>query len=246
MAQRTILCLVLVIGTFIGCSVAPRTFAAASNAATAVTANPVAYHITAQLVSGPTAGTTIQGQVSGMLNSTGLLTATLTLTNGMESTVKGTVSSAAHITVVGKAGNLTLTGKALNQKSGVWGGAVAQGMSMNAGIWTLTPETQAIIFALGGKSAMGSADKLSLAGELTLNLTADGWGDGTFAFLANDTVLPAVGQVSNGNMTATIFWPKKGAVMVVGTSKSVVGVLKWTGTFVGPATGDFGTFLGEG
>ncbi len=111
----------------------------------------------------------------------------------------------------------------------------------------LTPETQAVTFALGGKSDKASADKVALAGEVTLNLTAAGWGDGNFSFLDNDTVLPAEGRVVGSNMTATIFWPNnKGTVMVVATSKTTVGVLKWTGTFVGPAAGDFGTFLGEG
>jgi hypothetical protein len=184
--------------------------------------------------------------VSGNLDSTGLLTATLTLASGLTATVNGTTTSPTKLTVKGKAANLTLTGGVLNKTVGIWGGTVAQGMTMNAGTWTLTTETKAVTFALGGKSAAGSADKLALAGELTLNLTADGWGDGNFAFLANDTVLPAEGRVSNGNITATIFWPMKGALMVVGTSKTTVGVLKWTGTFVGPGAGDFGTFLGEG
>jgi hypothetical protein len=243
---------VLVLGTLVGGSVTQHTYAAhghavsAAKPAAAVTTAAVTYHLAAQVVSGMGAGS-IEGQVSGMLDSTGVLTATLTLANNTTASVKGTITTSAQLAVKGKAANATLSGKILNQKAGTWGGMVATTANANAGSWVLTPETQTLTFALGGKSGTGSADKVALAGEVTLNLTADGWGDGTFAFLANDTVLPVEGRASNGNMTATIFWPKnKGTVMVIGTSKTTVGVLKWTGTFVGPATGDSGTFLGEG
>ncbi len=251
-ARRTVLGCILVLGTLIGGSVTQSTYAAPGHAvsaakpAAAATVTAVTYHLAAQVVSGTGAGS-IEGQVSGNLDSTGILTATLTLADNTTASVKGTITTAAQLTVKGKAANATLTGKALNKKAGTWGGAVAVAANANAGSWVLTPETQTISFALGGKSGKGSANKVALAGEITLNLTADGWGDGTFAFLDNDTVLPVVGRAANGNMAATIFWPKnKGTVMVVGTSKTTIGVLKWTGTFVGPAAGDSGTFLGEG
>ncbi len=253
MTRRTVLGCVLVLGTLVGGSVTQNTYAAhghavsaAKPAATAFAVNPVTYHLAAQVVSGMGAGS-IEGQVSGNLDTTGILTATLTLANSATASVKGTVTTTANLTVKGKAANATLTGNVLNKKTGTWGGMVATAANATAGSWVLTPETQTITFALGGKSATGSADKVALAGEVTLNLTADGWGDGTFAFLDNDTVLPVVGRAITSNMTATIFWPQnKGTVMVVATSKTTVGVLKWTGTFVGPAAGDFGTFLGEG
>jgi hypothetical protein len=252
-ARRAVLGCVLVLGTLIGGGLTQNTYAARGQAvsasrpaATAFAVNPVTYHFAAQVVSGTGTGS-IEGQVSGNLDTTGILTATLTLANNTTASVKGTVTSTAQLTVKGKAANATLTGNVLNKKAGTWGGTVATTANPTVGSWVLTPETQTITFALGGKSGTGSADKVALAGEVTLNLTADGWGDGNFAFLDNDTVLPVVGSAANGNMSATIFWPKnKGTVMVVATSKTTVGVLKWTGTFVGPAAGDFGTFLGEG
>jgi hypothetical protein len=252
MARRTVLGCVLVLGTLIGGDLTQNTYAApgravsAAKPAAAVTVAAVTYHLAAQVVSGMGTGS-IEGQVSGNLDSTGILTATLTLANNTTASVKGTITSTAQLTVKGKAATATLTGNVLNKKAGTWGGTVATSANPTAGSWVLTPETQAVSFALGGKSATGSADKVALAGEVTLNLTADGWGDGNFAFLDKDTVLPVVGRVVGSNMTATIFWPNnKGTVMVVATSKTTVGVLKWTGTFVGPAAGDFGTFLGEG
>jgi hypothetical protein len=246
MARRTVLGFVLVFGTIVGGSHTLRTEAAsASSHSAAVTTTDVAYHLAAQVVSGP-GSASIQGQVAGTLDSTGLLTATLTLANGLTGKVTGTVAGPAKLTIKGKAANLTLSGKALNKMAGTWGGTVATGASANAGSWVLTPETVAVTFSLGGKSSMGSKDKLALAGQLSLMLTADGWGEGTFSFLANDTVLPAEGRVSNGNITATVFWPKKGAVLLVATGQTVVGVFKWTGSFVGPAQNDFGTFVGEG
>jgi hypothetical protein len=253
MARRTVLGCVLVLGTLIGGSVTQNTYAAhgqavsaAKPAATAFAVNPVTYHLAAQVVSGTSAGS-IEGQVSGNLDTTGILTATLTLADNTTASVKGTITTTAGLTLKGKAATASLSGKVLNKKAGTWGGTVATLANPTAGSWVLTPETQTVSFALGGKSGTGSADKVALAGEVTLNLTADGWGDGNFAFLDNDTVLPVEGRVVGSNMTATIFWPSnKGTVMVVATSKTTVGVLKWTGTFVGPAAGDFGTFLGEG
>ncbi len=243
--RKTVLGVGLICATILAGGVAPHTFAASTQADT-VTTSPVAYHLAAQLLSGPSAGSTVAGQVSGTLDSTGILTATLTLANGLTSAVNGTAGATATFNVKGKAGNMTLTGALLNKKAGVWGGMVALGTSTNAGVWTFTPEIQTVTFSVGGTSAMGSADKIALAGQLTLELTASGWGEGTFAFLNNDTVYQAEGRVVNGNMTATVFWAKQGAVMLVASGKSAVGIVKWTGTFVGPAAKDFGTFVGEG
>jgi hypothetical protein len=248
MTRRTVLGFVLVLGTILGGSHVQRTDAASArgHAAAAVTTSNVTYHLAAQVVSSPISGS-VEGQVSGTLDSTGILTATLTLASGLTSKVNGTVSGVAHLTVKGIAGNITLSGKVLNKMAGTWGGSVASGTNMSAGSWVLTPETTAVSFSLGGKSAVGSKDKVALAGQLSLMLTADGWGEGTFALLANDTVLQAEGRVANGNITATIFWPnKKGTVLLVASGKTVVGVFKWTGMFVGPAQNDFGTFIGEG
>lgn len=243
--RRIVLSLVLVSFTILGGAGVPSTFASGARA-TAVTTNPVIFHLAAQLLSGPSAGATVAGQVNGVLDSTGLLTATLTIANGLTSSVTGTAGTTAHFTVKGKAGTMSLTGALLNKMAGTWGGMVAVGTSANAGSWTLTPESQEVSFSVGGRSAMGSADKLALAGQLTLELTADGWGEGTFAFLNNDTVYQAEGRVVNGNITATVFWAKKGAVMLVASGKPAVGITKWTGTFAGPAANDFGTFVGEG
>lgn len=247
MARRTALGFVLLFGTIIGGSYAQRTDAARAtiHSAAAVTTSDVAYHLSTQVVSGP-GSASIQGQVAGTLDSTGLLTGTLTLATGLTSVVTGSVAGPAKLAIKGKAGNLTLSGRALDKMAGTWGGTVANGMVTNAGSWLLTPETQAVSFSLGGKSSMGSKHKLALAGQLSLMLTADGWGDGTFTFLDNDKVLPAEGRVSNGNVTATVFWPKKGALLLVASGKIAVGIFKWSGTFVGPAQNDFGTFVGEG
>lgn len=241
--RKTVLGLVLVGATVLSGGIAPRAFASSASAA-AVTTSTVAYHLSAQMLSGADAGSTVVGQVNGTLDSTGILTATLTLTSlgNPTASFNGTLASAAKLTVKSKTSSMTLTGKALNQKAGIWGGVIG----MDGGSWTLTPETQSVTFSVGGKSATGSADKLVLAGQLTLQLTADGWGEGTFEFLNNDTVLPAEGRVVNGNVTATVFWSKTGTLMLVASGKQAVGITKWSGTFAGPAAGDFGTFLGEG
>jgi len=220
---------------------------AAQTQAAAVTTSTVAYHLAAQFVVGPSAGTAIAGQVSGTLDSTGILTATLTLNNGLTSTVNGTVGASASLSLKGKAGTASLTGKLLSAKSGIVGGTLAQAGTADAGSWVLTPETQTLDISVGGVSSAASKDKIALSGQLTLQLTADGWGEGTFAFLNNNTVLQATGQVSNAtNMAATVYWPGKGTLDLVATGKHIIGVLKWSGNFVGPAANDIGTFIAEG
>lgn len=218
-------------------------------AADVVTQMPVSYHLDAQFTQGLRAGNALGGQVSGTVDSMGALTATLTVASGITWTVMGTITGTVaaapvNLKVSGGAGTITLTGR--HTRYGQWVGAIHQGQNTQVGSWMLTPETQTVTFDLGGTSSKTSKDQLKLVGELSLQTTADGWGDGTFSFLNNNRVLVAEGRVSNGNLTATIFWPGKGAVMLVGTSKSAVGVNRWTGTFVGPAQGDTGAFIGEG
>jgi hypothetical protein len=197
-------------------------------------------------VSGTGAGPTIAGQVAGTLDSTGILTATLTLASGATAKVSGTLAAPAKLTVKGKVANLTLSGKLLDKKAGVWGGFVEETAGGSAGSWVLAPETQSVSFSLGAISDKTSKDKVTLAGQLELSLMDDGWGEGTFSFLDNGTVLQAQGRLANGKLPASIVWPGKGTVLLVGTAKPAVGVLKWTGTFVGPALNDGGTFIGEG
>jgi hypothetical protein len=259
-AHRPILGIALVLATCLAGALAPHTIAAGSHSAhatsrpvAAVTTSSVSYHLAAQILTGSGAGSTVAGQVAGTMDSTGVLTATLTIPTGATATVTGTftgTSALAHtqLRIKGKAGNMTLSGGSLNKGANViWGGMIQRGTTSNAGSWLLTPETQTVSFSLGGKSVAGSKHKLALAAAVTLQLTPDGWGDGTLSFLNNDTVLQAVGRVSNGNVTATVFWPKMGGnVMLVATGKPAVGVTKWTGTFVGPAEGDSGTFIAEG
>jgi hypothetical protein len=243
MTRRTVLGFALVGLTILGGGITPRALAAPA-AAVPVTTSAVSYHLAAQLLSGANAGSTLAGQVNGTLDSTGILTATLTLTSvsGLTAAVSGTIGASAKLTVKGKAGNLTLSGKDLNASAGVWGGSVGS----NAGSWLLTAEPQSVTLSVGGTSGMGSAEKLALAGQLTLQLTPQGWGEGTFAFLNTNTVLQAEGRVVNGNLTATIFWSKQDTLMLVAAGKQAVGITKWSGTFVGPAAKDYGTFLGEG
>ena len=138
--RKTVLGVVLVLLTVLGGGMAPRAHAAGSRAAAPVTTSDVAYHLAAQLLSGPRAGSTIAGQVSGTMDSTGMLTATLTLASGRSAHVKGMLAAQATLTVAGKAANMTLSGSTLDRKAGIWGGMVALGASTNAGTWTLTPE----------------------------------------------------------------------------------------------------------
>jgi hypothetical protein len=224
---------------------------ARSHVAAAAPPVSVTYHFQAQLVQGMSAGSTVVGQITGMMASTGALSAaTLTTTTGITATVTGTFTGTdkmapTAIVVKGKAGNMTLNGHSIGMGAIQWGGTIAQGSSTNAGSWLMTPETQSLSIDIGGKSATGSTHKVSLAGALSLMMTANGWADGSFTLLTNGTVDRAYGQMLDGNLTVTIHMPGQGDVLLVGSSKPFLQLNKWSGSFAGPTAGDNGTWIGE-
>jgi hypothetical protein len=248
--RKTALGIVLVLGTAIVSAMAPQAIASRRVAAAPPPPVAVTYHLQAQFVTGPIAGNTLAGQVSGMLDSTGLLTATLTATSGATATVMGTItgtvpSAPVHLTMAGKAGTMTLTG-ALTWKAGPYGGTIQQTELPDVGTWLLMPETTPLSIDFGGKSGKGSRHRVALTGTLALSATPDGWADGTFTSLTTDTVPVAYGRIVNGNLTVTIHMPGRGDVFAVGSSRPFLSLTKWTGTFIGPAHGDVGTWLAEG
>jgi hypothetical protein len=63
--------------------------------------------------------------------------------------------------------------------------------------------------------------------------------------LTNGKIVPAVGRMVNGNLVATLHIAG-GDVVVVGASSPFLQLSKWSGTFIGPAKGDIGSWSGEG
>jgi hypothetical protein len=231
----------------------------------------VSYRFDAQLIQGAHAGTAVQGWLSGTLDSTGILTATLTtdvLTPLMpgcapytdfgpacglppEANVSGKItgsgaSAAVTMTAVGKGWTWTLAGGAAGT-SGAWAGALSQGSAL-LGTWMLTPQTTTLHIDVGIKSDAKSKDKIVLVGAINLNITATGWAIGTFSPI--DGTLPVVVQgyvnTKNSSVEASIPMGTTGAVLLTGYSRPGFNVLKWSGTFAGPATGDFGAWSGQG
>jgi hypothetical protein len=251
-SPRAILGVVFVLATLICGVFTPRANAAVASQRTADNPPPitVTYHLAAVMVKGNSAGSTVTGQVTGTLDYTNALTATLTTTTGITATVTGALTSTTNLTstslkVKSKTWGWTLSGKLVNSKAGQFGGAIAAGATSGAGSWVLIPETIPVGFDLGGMSAKTSTHKVSVGGALSLMTTADGWADGTFTLLTNGKIVPAYGQVANGNLAVTIALPQ-GDVLAVGTSHPFLQLTKWTGTFAGPGTGDTGSWSGEG
>jgi hypothetical protein len=245
--------------------------AQARSRSTAVTTKSVSYRFDAQLVQGSYAGSSVQGWLSGTLDSTGILTATITtdvltpLKAGCapyvdfgpacglppEANVSGKIagsgaSASVTLTATGKGWTWTLAGGAAGA-SGAWAGTLSRG-SAPLGTWMLTPQPTTLHIDVGIKSAAKSKDKIVLVGAIDLQITADGWAIGTFSPI-NGT-LPAVvqGFVNAKNSSAQVSIPMgaKGSVLLTGYSSRGFGVLKWSGTFAGPATGDYGAWSGQG
>jgi hypothetical protein len=239
---------------------------ASSKVAAAVTTAPVSYRFDAQLVSGDKAGSTVYGMLGGNLDSTGVLTATLTTNSvlapikagcaayidfgpqcGLPPTanVRGNVGGrVATLTAVGKGWTWVLAGS-LAGKDG-WTGTLTQGSAF-IGTWSLKPIMTNLSIQGGTKSDAKSKHKIALVGGLDLHVTADGWAVGTFSDTLGHLPVVVQGYVNDTNGSLEVAVPMgKGAVLVTAWSRQGFGVLNWTGTFVGPATGDYGTWIGRG
>ena len=250
-SRKPLVGIVFVLAALIVSAFAPRADAARSAHRAADVPAPVAvtYHFAAQMVQGKTAGWTMTGQLAGTMDYTSALTATLTMTSGITATVTGaftdtTSLAPTHLVVKSKAWTWALGGHALSRADGTFGGAVGANGNNGVGSWVLTPETQHIGFDIGGTSSKGSAHKVSVGGALSMSATADGWADGTFTLLTTGKSVPAEGRLVNGNLAVTLHLAT-GDVLAVGSSRPFLQLSKWTGSFVGPTKGDFGTWSGE-
>ncbi len=238
--------------TLLSGALAPHADGAHAEGRTAAVPAPVAvtYHFAAQVVHGASSGWAASGQLSGTMDYKSGIVGTITLTTGITATVTGALTNTTSLAptslkIKSKGWAMTLDGQAIDGKSGQFGGAIGIGGNSGVGSWVLIPETTPIGFDIGGQSIKGSAHKVSIGGALAMSATADGWADGTFTLLTNGTVVPADGHMVNGNLVATLHLVG-GDVTVVGTSSPFLQLSKWTGTFIGPAKGDTGTWSGEG
>jgi hypothetical protein len=248
-------------------SLAVPTALAKSRGAAAATVAPVTYRFDAHVVAGPHAGSFVHGWVDGQLDSNGLFTATLKtaelapLTPGCYLAPGSSVcdlAPSANMTgkVMGKVATFRAVGKgwtwvlagAPTAPAGNWTGTLTQG-SAQVGSWTLTPAA-ALHIDGGFKSDPKSKDRIALSGAIDVVTTADGRVIGTFRPPDLTSAAPTVitGYVNPNNAAIALAIPmgKKGTVLVTGWSRQGFGVLKWSGSFVGPAAGDFGTMAGQG
>jgi hypothetical protein len=155
------------------------------------------------------------------------------------------VGSTASLTAKGKGWTWTLAGVPAG-KTG-WAGSITQG-GASLGSFTLTPQLTTVHIDAAVKSDAKSTDKIVMVGAVDLSVTANGLAVGTFS-LTNGAVPTLVqGYVNANKASAGVAIPmgNKGTILVTAYSKPGFGNLHWIGTFVGPATGDFGTFIGQG
>jgi len=254
-------------------TVAPSVQAAGARrvATAAVTTTAVSYRFDAQIVHGAKAGAPVHGWLSGSLDSTGVLTATLTATgltpltpgcaahqefgpacglpasaNVSGRTMDRGAAALALLTAAGKGWTWILAGGAVGM-AGQWTGTLTQG-SAYVGTWSLTPQTATVHIDMGGRTDAKSKDKVVLTSSINLNVTADGWAIGTFSPIDGSypTIVQGFVNAKNGSVEIAVPMSKMGAVLVTGWSRPGFGNLRWTGSFVGPAIGDYGTWSGQG
>jgi len=247
---------VLLVLTIVLALVAAPAVGASSKSAAAVTTMSVAYSLGGQM-----GGAALAGWLSGSQDSTGILTATLTVADpttdapvtadvsgrivgtGSHAIVLLAVTPSAGSRMMGGSSGMVMAGTAVG-KIGQWAGTITQG-STYVGSWMLTPQTSNVHIDMGGKSAAGSTDKVVVSGGISLSATAAGWADGTLTTFAGKTYVVHGWMNSGGDVQVTIPWGK-GTVVLIGTKRALLDHHAWNGSFIGPAAGDFGTWTGQG
>lgn len=240
---------VLIIGAVAMCAVLmPMTTSRAlaqGRVSDALTPSPVTFHLSTLFYRGVPAGTAIEGQIVGVLDSGKVLTATLVATSGATSTVTGSLSDAgARITVRGRAGTFILSGHGAG-RGGYGGNVEAQGAT-NVGAWLLIPEAVAYSYAFVGRVQRGPHRGQVLSGALALAASSSGGLDGTFT-LDDGGVSAVQGHLAFGNLQVMVQVPGAGVVMGI-APKGQTTILdvshdQYTGSFVGPGRGDQGTWV---
>jgi len=242
-AIRTAFC---VTALTIGVTLAPavtRHVSAEAGRAAPVTTSQASYHVHLSYVAGPLAGRTIDAGVMGSLDSTGLFTATLMATTGATSTVMGSLGGSTKLAVAGKAIKVTLAGKPTSGSQ--YSGFIMGSNNQPLATWIMTPEPATSSFTFAGVIRSGKQRGTVVTGTLALAAARSGWFDGGLT-LDNGSVVPADGQITYGNMTLRLYMPH--GMLLVGVApkgvSNTTGIPQtdYTGTFVGPGTGDHGTW----
>jgi hypothetical protein len=210
----------------------------------AVTTAPVSYHLYLSYISGPLAGRVVDGGIAGTLDSTGTLTATLLATTGATATVMGTVGANTQLTLAGKAVNGTLGGKP-TASAGQYSGWLLDQFNDPLASWIITPEPSSPSLNFAGVIRSGKQRGTVLSGTLALAVARSGQFDGTLT-LDDGTVIPAAGWILYGNMQLTLYLPHGGILIGVAPKGTInttgIAQTDYSGTFIGPGTGDHGTW----
>ena len=265
----------ILIGLFMSLAIAVAPSAQATGArraaAVPVVTTAISYRFDAQIVPGSKVGPGLHGWLGGSMDSTGVLTATLTVAGlvpllpgcaaysdfgpgcGLPASanVRGTTtghgaSATAALTAVGKNWTWILAGAAAGA-TGQWTGTLTQGGTY-AGTWSLTPEPLMVHIDVGARSDAKSKEKVVLNGAINLQATADGRAIGTYSPTNNayPTIVEGFVNADKSSVTVAVPMGTKGMVLMTGWSRPGFGFLRWTGTFAGPKTGDHGVWLGQG
>lgn len=241
-AQRTLFVLALALCVML----VPAGFHASASGRVADAAAPVAvsYHLRVVFVDGAMQGRSMDAGVAGLLDSSGLLTATLTASSGMTSSVTGSLITNTLLTAQGKAGNLTLGGKAL-RRGGMYGGLIALTDGTPTGSWVMIPQMTVVTLQFAGTITSGRHKGQELGGTLTVTADKAGHFDGRLT-LDDGSSVPLAGTLANGNLQLTLFLPGGGVVLGdAPRGRSLVNNVYYTsykGQFAGPGTGDRGVW----
>lgn len=202
----------------------------------------------ALLTGGASAGTALEGGVAGMLDSTGVLTATVVTAIGQTSAITGTLQGSGshpiHLSLAGAGGAWSLSGAA--NKAGVLAGSIsAAGSPASVGAWAMTPETASHNYAFVAKVTSGPDKGTIESGTLATLVTSATATSYDATYYGDDgTMSTAEGRVANHNLELLLNVP--GVGVVIGSApqevETILGTMYTTfsGAFAGPGNGDAG------
>jgi hypothetical protein len=210
------------------------------------------YSFSSIATTGSTAGTigavNLEGGLTLHINADGTFIGTIVVNPSSIANVVGSFQSDGSIqfnVLRPFTGGSVWQGTAQPQKNGEFVGTFTisnVGITLRSGSWAIVPvqdPTQVTAFDVSAIISAGPDQGMPYGGVVILDQS----GVGTFR-TPYGNVVPVTAQISQGTITIAFSWNNVQLVTATGTSSTIGTVVKYTGTFVGPRSGDSGNWTG--
>jgi hypothetical protein len=208
------------------------------------------YSFSSIATTGSTAGTigaaNSEGGLTLYINADGTFTGTIVKNPSSITRTAGSFQPDGNIQLNIPFGlGTTWQGTAQPQKNGEFVGTFTVsnvGITSRSGSWAIVPvqdPTQVTAFDVSAIISAGPDQGMPYGGVVILDQS----GVGTFR-TPYGNVVPVTAQISQGTITIAFSWNNVQLVTATGTSSTIGTVVKYTGTFVGPRSGDSGNWTG--